>query len=274
MLSVESNEEYHADTTHVSHSALEVFRYSARLFHDRYVSGDEPRAEPTPQMKLGSALHAALLEEHAFDDMIAPAPICDRRTKEGKATWAAFCASHGHKIILPADDYDAVMRMAASITSHREAGRLLFHDDRIVETPLRWTDPATGIDCKAKPDCYIPRAAIVDVKTCTNPETGAFARAALDLGYHRQAAFYLDAVHAAGDTDCGRFFFIAVSNKPSYEASVLSLDQAEIDLGRRQNAELLCRLEECRRTGQWASPWATGVNLLTFPKWCFSQENQ
>ncbi len=269
---VETNDAYHADTSHTSHSMLEVFRDSAKLYHQRFILAEEARPEPTAAMRIGSALHAMILEPDLFGSLFVSAPKCDRRTNAGKATWAAFEAEHGGKTLLKAEEMAIAVAMAESIDDHPEAMRLLGHVPRITEQPIRWTDPHTGIECKAKPDCYLPGVAVVDVKTCSRAETGAFARAALDLGYHRQAAFYLDGIHAVHGDSIGKFLFVAVCNQPAFECAVHWLDQPEIELGRRQNNELLARLAECRRTDTWVSPWATGVNLLSFPKWGFNQE--
>ena len=111
----------------------------------------EPRKQ-TEEMLTGSALHCLVLEgEASYLARYAAAPKCNRRTNEGKATWAAFIESNPDKEILTPEQ-DALARdMAASILSHPTAARLLaLCPER--EVTLQWEDPATGVLCKGRPD--------------------------------------------------------------------------------------------------------------------------
>ena len=48
--------------------------------------------EDTPALLFGRAAHKYILETYDFYTEFAVAPNCDRRTKEGKETWAKFVA--------------------------------------------------------------------------------------------------------------------------------------------------------------------------------------
>src|SRR5574337_598414 len=65
--------------------------------------------EDTPSMLLGRAVHKSVLEgEGAFFAEYIKAPKIDKRTKEGKAEWAAFQEKHsafGAVTLLDAEDY-------------------------------------------------------------------------------------------------------------------------------------------------------------------------
>jgi hypothetical protein len=75
----------------------------------------------------------------------------DRRTKAGKAEWEAFTTAATGRTVLPKSDADLVMRMAHSVFSHPAAAMLLALPGKAESTHM-WTDAATGLECKCRPD--------------------------------------------------------------------------------------------------------------------------
>jgi hypothetical protein len=51
----------------------------------------------------------------------------------------------------------------------------------------------------------------VDYKTADHANPAAFAKSALDYGYHQQAAWYLDGLRELGISDDAAFLFIVQS---------------------------------------------------------------
>src|SRR5882757_7827890 len=60
--------------------------------HARHFMQHPP--SPSEAMEFGTAFHMAVLEQERFVDEYIVPPECDRRTREGKATWAEFEAAH------------------------------------------------------------------------------------------------------------------------------------------------------------------------------------
>ena len=223
----------------------------------------------TEDMLTGSALHALVLEgEEVFAERYAVAPAgIDRRKKEGKEAWAAFLEEHGDKEHLSAEQDGAIRAMAAAIAAHPAAARLLARC-REREKSIFWEDPATGILCKGRLDGYDPAAGLVlDLKTARDASPRGFGKAAADLAYHGQAAFYLNGL-AAGGADA-RFVFVAVEKTPPFAVALYHIDGDELAAGRQLAARYLDLHAQCVATNDWPG-YAPDVQSLALPKWALT----
>ena len=67
----------------------------------------ENPSEDTPALKMGRAIHMAVLQPEEFPDTYAVMPDgIDRRTKEGKAAWAAWCEENDGKEVLTKEELE------------------------------------------------------------------------------------------------------------------------------------------------------------------------
>ena len=80
-------------------------------------------------LRVGSAVHAAVLEPGHYAADFAVAPDVDRRTKEGKEKWAEFQTLHAGKTILTTDEAELVGAVSAQIviTMHRLSIKPVHH---------------------------------------------------------------------------------------------------------------------------------------------------
>ena len=262
---METNAQYHADHSHVSHSMLSVFRQSRRVYHDRFVARTQPAPEQTAAMRLGALVHLAILEPDVFATQCRVAPKVDRRTKEGKAIAAEFEAENADKIIITPDENEITDRIVEAVESSTKAKQLLSHDGDI-ETSIRWNDRESGMQCKCRPDKLRSCGLILDLKTTRDASPRGFARSCAALGYHRQAAWYLDGALANGIESPG-FAFIAVETSYPWTVAVYELDTEAVDLGRNENRTAIMQVRDCMRSGDWREPHEKRVNLLSLPKW-------
>jgi hypothetical protein len=266
----ETNAEYHADHTSVSHSALETFLRSPALYRDIFVTGETPKAPPSPAMLLGSLVHTMVLEPDKIDTeyTIAP-PTC--RARSGKA-WdatveAAECS--GTTPVLESHMAEAA-KMREAVNGHSVAAVLLLEPGE-PERPIRWIDPARLVACKCRPDWLVdspkmPTALVVDLKTAEDPTPEGFAKAAANYGYHRQAAWYTVGVAGACEKPV-RFVFVVVGKSEPYDVFVYELAIADVDMGHEQNDRALERLAECHKTGLWLAPGQDEIQILELPRW-------
>jgi hypothetical protein len=222
-----------------------------------------PRAE-TAALRMGSALHCAVLEPEKYALEYATAPECDRRTKAGKELWAEFQAQAEGRTVLSAAEAEPVQMMANSIKAHPLAPKLITGGQ--AEISMTWTDPATGIPCKARADYYKPESgAIIDLKTCTDASPQGFARQALNFGYHMQGAAYLSGANELGAkvTD---FVIVAIEKSPPYAIGIYRLSDAHLQLGHLRWLEACERYKECTETGQWPG-YSDSITELELPTW-------
>lgn len=220
--------------------------------HYWHLMHDTPKPD-TPAMKFGRAVHKRLLEPVEFSADYAVAPICDRRTKEGKAIWAELQESG--KEIISAEDMEIIEAMEKEFPFEllKDAAR---------EVPLFWTDAETGVDCKGRLDAITDHC-VIDYKTTTDASTEAFQREAIRYGYDLQAAMYLEAAKENGHGNLD-FIFIAQEKSAPYLVNVIRAGEAFIDRGRWIMRDLLAKYKECRDTDTWPG---YGENELILPEW-------
>lgn len=267
-----SNAEYHDDLTAVSNSMLKTFEKSPALYEALYVVKTIGRPVPTPDMILGSVTHTLWLQPETFGAEYAIKPQCDRRTKEGKAIYADFLADSEGKQEIDTEQYALASAMVTALSGNEFAKALRESAGAIIETPIRWADPASGLALKAKPDLYVPAggtdlALCIDLKTSIDPGE-AFARQVANLAYYRQAAFYLDGCRACHDADSPtRFLLVVVGKEPPNDVYVYHLGIDWISQGVAENAGLLRRLAECNASGVWRTPEQKTISEIAMPKW-------
>lgn len=251
-------DDYQAERDHVRRTHLELLRKSARLYEHRVVNGN---SEPeTKALRLGRALHVAVLQPAEAERLLVREPAVRRQTNAGKAELRAWRSELPEgAIVLSYDEQQLVVRMADALRRDPLAGPLLEREGE-TELPLRWTDPESGLPCKCMLDKYFEtrdRAAVrvLDLKTTADPRPEEFAKSVAKYGYHRQDAMYRDAASRfAGGRPCS-FIFLAVRSAPPFEVAVFDLDDQAVAIGRRQIRAALRQLADHAGAGDWRSRW-------------------
>lgn len=171
----------------LSRSELWQFHRSAEWFKWKR---DHP-SEPTAALLFGQVAHKLLLEPDDFDSDFVVAPAVDRRTKAGKEAWEEFLMSAGDKTVVDAGTFEQAKLMTDIARSNPLVAELLKGHH---EEPFFWTDPDTGVQCKARLDSWhrdeqgVP--IVVDYKTATDASYRGFQRDVNMYGYFFQAAMY------------------------------------------------------------------------------------
>lgn len=231
---------------------------------------DNPQ-EPTPALLFGSACHKMVLEPETFSDEYAIAPVCDRRTKDGKAVWEAFAEQNNGKTIITAADSEVMVDMEAALNRCSLAHSLI-HLDGETEVPFFWTDAETGEKCKVKLDrlinCLDGRIAIVDYKTAKSAETNRFNSEIWKLGYHVQAAMYSEAVMICKNLDYRPLFLFVVQEKAApYSVNVIEVSEDVMNAGSAKFHELLNTYHECKTVDMWPGYVDDVPNETYLPGW-------
>lgn len=247
----------------ISKSSLWEIRKSPA--HFKYAQ--ENPEPPTPSLIFGAAAHKFMLLPDEFADEFAVAPVCDRRTKDGKAQYEAFAATLGDKRVITAEDLAKIEAMSAAMNQNIFVKGLLAGQH---EVPMFWDDAITGEPCKARADAILdfPLTAISDYKTCDDASTDAFIRSAIKYGYDVQAAMYTIGARAVYGKDY-KFIVIAQEKNPPYAVNVLEMDAALVERGARILHQLIDRYHTCKQSGIW---WGyegpqCDINLLSAPAW-------
>ena len=251
-------EEYHRHGS-VSKSQLDQFAKSPAHY---LASLTTPRKE-TPAMRIGSIFHGMVLEPERVK--IAVAPVCDKRTKDGKATWEAFCLENAGAEIVTAEEGEMLNGMAASIKAHPAASALL-SGRGIAEGSCFWYDERSGELCRCRPDWFREDGIIVDLKTTEDASLDGFTRSVAKYNYQVQAAMYADGVEWATGSPVKAFAFIACEKTPPYAVQCFQLDFQATEAGRVTYQNLLLDLADCKINGKFPA-YSEKVETISLPNW-------
>jgi hypothetical protein len=263
----------------ISHTKLEVFRRRPALYKKRFIDRTVEREE-TAALVVGSALHCAVLEPGAYAHRYAIRPDgIDRRTKDGKAQWEAFCQAHAGKTILDGDDAKLVENMASAIAGNPSAALLLSGGEAEVTWRARASKLPHPLQCRTdyfnRNGCELSegRPYVADVKsveTLDGEEFRNFSRAFVNFGYHRQCGFYLPLLQDC-DVTCWDFFFIVVEKCEPFGCVVYRPTEDAVSRGMDETVTDLGRLADCYARNDWPN-LPTGVESIDLPVWYKGKE--
>lgn len=233
---------------------------------------DEP-PEDTKATAEGRAIHCAVLEPDAFPTRYVAGPEGDRRTTAVKDAWNDLLGQYGDGYVLRQDRYDACLKIRDALYMHPAIGTLIRRVSAR-ELSIRW-DAATSagepVACKARIDAVTDFAggAILDLKSTRDAELRAFERAIFSYGYHRQGAFYLDAV-AAVAIAVEHYIIVAQEKEPPFAAAAYRLREDALEAGHAELQHLLDRYHECATTGVWPA-YSDDVIDISLPPYAWER---
>ncbi len=270
-----TNEEYHAHNA-VSKSRLDVIDRSPAHYYYQYLSGKYERSS-TKTFDIGGAAHKLILEPHEFaKEFVAVPKTAPKRpsvtqlnaAKPSPSTvaaiqwWEQFNTTHAGKTQISANDMAEITAIYDSVYRHKAANWLL--KEGIAEASIFFTEPETGIECKARPDFFNSDSFIVDVKTTVNASPSAFGWSALKYRYQVQAAFYMDAFyHKFGEYPAG-FVFIAIEKEPPYAVAAYMTTPDMLERGGAAYMRNLQTLRRCLENNEWPA-YGELVTDMRFP---------
>lgn len=230
--------------------------------------------EQTPAMRLGMLAHLAILQPTHFSKSVIQKPDgLDRRTREGKAQWAALEAQHPGAEVIDPDDYTTINDMAESAYIHPSASALLQCDRRLIEASFAWREPVDEVDVivKARPDLIarLPngRTAVVDIKTTKDASPKGFAREVVNYSYLEQAAFYLRGLRALADVERD-WIWIAIEKEPPYAVGVYHAYLSDLAAAEQRIVGWLETWTRCCRSESWPA-YSNEAEPLIVPEWAY-----
>lgn len=223
-------------------------------------------AEETAPMRLGRAVHMAVLEPERF---AADYVVFDGARRAGKA-WEAFEfeAERAGKEILKASEHAECCAIAAAVRAHPLAAKYLAQGRG--EQTIVWRDEETGLWLKGRLDwlCDVPGdAALVDLKTTAELDAYRLAAGVARLGHHIQLALYMRGLRALGLVIPAKL--IAVESEAPYDVAVFSIEGDTLTAGDEEAGRLLRRVAECRESGEWPGRYGEEERPLDLPPWVF-----
>jgi hypothetical protein len=190
-------------------------------------------------------------------------PIGGRRGTNAHKAWLEM---QGDREVMTESGYRTALAIRDAVRSHPAAAELLTGGE--AEVTLTWTDPETGLPCKARLD-YLRPGTVVDLKTTSDISEWAFARTCAKYSYHGQHAFYTE---GACRTRCmpHTFAFIAVESDPPHDVAVYELDDDSVWAGEELVRSLLLKVKQCQESGIWEGAYPSPQTLM-MPPWVFPE---
>lgn len=218
-------------------------------YHWEREHADEPSVE-TDAMRLGTAIHLALLEPDLFPTLVW---LWDGKTRQGKE-WEAksAAAKEAGATILTRTQY----RVAEHIRDHLSSlprVRYLFSTG-ISEVSYFWKDAGENAAVKARPDRVdAERQRFVDIKSTHKLSDWFLMRQVREHGYHVQAFMFLEAARLIGmDMDAVHLVWVKTVGAP--HVRITWLPHEAIDEGERIYREALSTYRKCEDAGRWPMP--------------------
>lgn len=248
----------------VNWSTLKALRESA--MHYRHAL-EVPRTDNLALMQ-GRALHALVFEPDLFAEHFAIWEEGDRRGKE----WQAFKEANSDKTILKAGEIDDVTAMADAVRRHPLVQP--FFDGAAFESPIVWTDPTSGLKCKARTDWLIPkRRLLLDLKSTRSIDGRILGREAARFGYHLQMAHYRNGVRHGGGWTPEQVLIVAVEKAAPYDVGMFEIDAQTLDIADAGVTDLLVQLAGHRATDTWPGRYSE-IQALQLPAWIYSDDDE
>jgi len=199
----------------------------------------------SPAMKLGRAIHGKILEPEVYSSTFAIVPKVDKRTKEGKETWAKLEAELVGKELLSDQEAEVVNLTCTKVLQIMEKNEIQFE-----ETEVRYAVPYQGIWLKASFDAVGSDGYIYDIKTTDDASQDGFLRSVRTFKYNLQAFFYQVVFFMVHGINAKGFRFIVVEKESPgvaiYELGDLAMEFAQMDF-----VQAVEQYKEANETGKW-----------------------
>lgn len=238
---------------------MNASRFKA-FYRSPYHFFNQSEVETTENMKIGTAIHTAMLQPELYDAEIGYLPDVDGRTKEGKAIKAEFDEKYANKTILKAKSQDIVERACIALKYSQgwkdiKATQGMRYENVVLCDLL-------GISCKAKLDLLdVENGIIRDIKSCDDASIDKFQYTVKDRLYWLQAGFYTLAAEAAFDRKF-KFEFIAVETSDPSAALFHPVDDAELERWMNKVESMLASYKSCLAADTWPMPKGSVIKNL------------
>jgi hypothetical protein len=221
-------------------------------------------------MAFGTMTHTALLEPLTFDQRYLMAPDVSKNS----GVWKAFLVECADRGALPCtqSDREAAFACAENVRNHPTAGPLFASG--YAEVSCFWTDPRTGLECKARIDWIHPvgkGVQLVDFKTSQDASRAAFRRTVTNLGYHFQADWYEGGYALAAGAPVSPMLFVVVETEPPYAVACYTLDRWFMAQAAKRNHDIRTLWKHCLDMGEFPG-YDPAISDLDAPRYALDEE--
>lgn len=233
-----SDVEYHSKTSVSSTLLKNIYVHDLQTARWHATHGADA---DSPALRFGRAFHSHILGSGPRVEARA-----DRRTTTGKQQ--AEAEADGKVVTLSDADMSKLEAMAEALDANQIARDVMATMPRREESVF-WTDPATGLECRARFD-LAGDFAIADLKTVRSAQPTDFQRSLYDYGWLLQAAWYTRAFQLAFERTPS-FLFIACAKTPPYQVAVYEMQAQDVRAGDKACQRLLEKWKDASQANQF-----------------------
>lgn len=261
-----SSEQYHGERNHTSSSQLvRMLQTPAHYQHHLQCVGEEE----SDLMKLGTAVHCALLEPKTFPNRYVLAPRKYNRTlKVDKAEIALLEAAYPNKTLVTPSEAEMLRKAVNGIRQHRLAASLLSGAGES-ELSIFWRDALTGLDLKVRIDRFAHFGVgntMVEVKTTDNASPWHFSRKVIDMDYDMRAVMYTDGIEQVYGLQA-QIVWLVIERETGFVTTYKPSPEM-IRRGKKRYEEARLALAKAKALNQWPS-YQSGdeIEEIELPRW-------
>ena len=247
---------YHKTKGFISKSSLGVLKESPFKFFN------QTQKTQTPAMRMGTAVHCAILEPEKFKQKYLLLP--DIRVKTLKAYKDAVKENPDMEILHGADAENLNGMIAAVMAN--EAARELLELDGDCEVSGFHIDSETGVGLRHRFDKLTKCGIGIDLKKTQSVSPNEISKTIYKYGYHMQDSLYSDAYKAIKGRELNQFYFIFVEEAYPHQVAVVYLDDISKQAGRDEYRELLSEYKFYKANPSAANN-NSGVEMVSLPEW-------
>ena len=216
----------------INHSKLKHFKDSSKYGAYKLTAP----FNPTAAMRIGTSTHTLVLEPEKFDEeYIIGGPINEKTGKTYGSDSAKFKnwleeQDEGKKYL---SDQEAIQsRRVANNTKHNETAMFWLDQCEHKEAAITWTDPYSGLKCKALLDAFSAANLIfADYKTIGKSVTyDELSKTIYNMGYYQQFAFYNDGLFHNG-IDCKDVIAVFAQTADEQDVATARIGAESLALG-------------------------------------------
>jgi hypothetical protein len=253
-----SNKDYHASPG-LSRSALCDIGVSPKYYKHRLSKAGELKEA----LIFGSAYHCKLLQDEPFDSLFY---ITKTQPREPKL-------DDQGRMPLSEKNLETIESMRESFYES-ELNRRVLNGHR--ELSFFWTDPASGVLCKCKPDILLPNGVLVDLKTASSINDASVKYSIRDYGYDVQGSFQIDGINLAleqSGKDIGlkmqcHSFVLAFQEKAApFDTNIIRLGPEAIMCGEALYKDYINIYANCLRSKQWPGMTGNKIREIDHDPW-------
>jgi hypothetical protein len=237
---------YHSSVDIPSCSLLKAMLVSPAHYQSQLLASQSKSAA----RDFGTLTHALVLEPGTFSREYA---VFSGKKDGRDSDFKAFCVTNAGRNVIDEAELASARELADKVLNRKVLGRP-FGDlvaEGIPEASLFYTDPVTGIRCRARIDLLHPEG-IFDLKTTMHPTANAWTRQALSLHYDMQSYMYTLAVSLyQGVTSPPPFVFIAAENERPHSIGVYRAGGSFLENGGCKYQAALGGYAACCKVGHW-----------------------